>query len=128
MRKPNGFSFIEMLVVFIVIGLLAGIVIVQVRTFRERVATTTLKSDLRNFSVSQESFYYDHDIYAADPAALIARDFQMTTGTSITINEATISGWAATASHTGTTDRCYMFIPGASPVGLASEPGVIQCG
>jgi len=128
MRKRNGFSFIEMLMVFTVTGLLATIVMIQVGSMRSRAFVTALRSDLRNFAVAQESFYYDNDIYSADTTSLSVRGFQTSTGSSIAINEATISGWAASASHTGTLELCYMFIPGASPVGVAVEPGVIRCG
>jgi len=128
MRKPNGFSFIEMLVVFTVVGLLASIVIIQIGSMRDRAFIATLKSDLRNFAVVQESFYYDFDIYAADTTTLISHGFQTSRGARIAINEATVSGWAATASHDGTAELCYMFIPGASPVGVVTDPGVIGCG
>ncbi len=128
MRKRNGFSIIEMLMVFTVVGLLATIVMIQVGSVRSRAYLTALRSDLRNFAISQESFYYDFDIYSADTASLSVRGFQTSEGSSIVINEATISGWAATASHTGTFELCYMFIPGASPVGVAVAPGVVSCG
>ena len=128
MRKRNGFSFIEMLVVFTVVGLLASIVIIQIDSMRTRAFLTALKSDLRNFAVAQESFYYDFDIYATDTTTLIPHGFQTSAGAHILINEATVSGWAATASHDGTVELCYMFIPGASPVGVVTDPGVIDCG
>lgn len=128
MRKRNGFSLIEMLMVVTVTGLLAMIVMIQVGSIRSRAYLTALRSDLRNFAVAQESFYYDYDIYSADTTSLNLRGFQTSEGASIVINEATISGWSASASHVGTPELCYMFIPGASPVGVASEPGVIRCG
>ncbi len=128
MRRRDGFTFIEMLMVFILIALLAGVVGVQVSSFRARAITTTLKSDLRNLAVAQESFYYDYDVYAPDTTTLYSRGYQVTTGTQMEINEATIAGWAATASHPQTPERCYLFIPGASPIGVATQPGRVQCG
>ena len=113
---------------FTVMGLLASVVIIQVGGVRSRAYLTALRSDLRNFAVHQESYYYDFDIYTADTTQLSARGFQTSTGASIMVNEATVSGWAATASHEGTAELCYMFIPGASPLGSASDPGVISCG
>ncbi len=128
MRKRNGFSFVELLVAFTLFTLLAGIAVVQLGSVRQRVFTGVLKSDLRNFAIAQESFHYDNDVYAADTTALQARGYQLSTGTQITVNEATVAGWAATASHSATSVLCYMFVPGAAPVGLATTPGVIACG
>lgn len=114
--------------VFTVVGLLAMIVMVKVGDVRARAYLTALRSDLRNFAVAQESYYYDFDVYTADTTQLTVRGFQTSTGASIMVNEATVAGWAATASHDGTVELCYMFIPGASPLGSASDPGVISCG
>ena len=127
MRRPNGFSFIELLMVFTVVVLLATIAITQVGSVRSRAYVAALQSDLNDLSLAQESFYYDYDIYSADVASLSRWGFQASRGSSIQINEATDSGWAATASHAGTVKICYVFIPGASPVGGAVEPGVIIC-
>ncbi len=128
MQRRNGFSLIEMLMVFTVVGLLASIVIIQVGGVRSRAYITALRSDLRNFAVAQESYYYDFDIYTADTTQLAGRGFQTSAGASIVVNEATVAGWAATASHDGTSELCYIFIPGASPLGSAVSPGVVSCG
>ena len=121
--------------VFTIAGLLASIVIIQVGGVRSRAYLTALRSDLRNFAVAQESYYYDFDIYTADTTQLAGRGFQTSAGASIVVNEATV-GVAfspdgtelATASHDGTSELCYMFIPGASPLGSAVNPGVVSCG
>ena len=76
MQRRNGFSLIEMLMVFTVIGLLASIVIIQVGGVRSRAYLTALRSDLRNFAVAQESYYYDFDIYTANTTQLAGRGFQ----------------------------------------------------
>ena len=128
MRKPNGYSFISLLLTVTVAGLLVAIVIIQVSSRRSLASLAALRSDLNNFAVAQESFHYDYDTYSADTTSLRLRGFRTSEGTSIVINEATASGWAATASHTETSELCYIFVPGASPVGAAVEPGVIRCG
>ncbi len=128
MRKPNGYSFIALLLTVTVAGLLLAIAIIQVGSRRSLALRAALRSDLRNFAVAQESFHYDYDMYSADTTSLRLRGFQTSEGASIVINEATASGWAATAIHIGTPELCYMFVPGASPVGAAVEPGEIRCG
>lgn len=127
MRRPRGFTIIEMLAVFSLIGLLSATVVLQVRRFRERALTTAMKSDLRNFAIAQESYYYDNDVYAADVAALQERGYRSTEGVTIEINEATVTGWSATASHSGTAIQCYVYVLGAAPVGVATRPGLVAC-
>jgi prepilin-type N-terminal cleavage/methylation domain-containing protein len=128
MRSRNGYTLIEMLAVFTLIGLLSATVVLQVRRFRERALTTVMKSDLRNFAIAQESYYYDKDVYASDLTMLADRGYHLTAGVLITVNEATVSGWSATAEHTGTLVRCYLYVPGAAPVGVADQPGIVACG
>ncbi len=112
-----------------VAALLASVMMLQVGGFRERALVSTMKADLRSFAVAQESYYYDNSVYTPDTVALFAREYRTSRGTTLDINEATVAGWAVTALHSpGTSRRCYLFIPGASPVGVATRPGVIECG
>ena len=46
---------------------------------------------------------------------------------SITVNEATPSGWSATAISVNTTQQCYLFSGAAAPVGTATVEGSISC-
>ena len=52
-RSP-GFTIVELLVVIVVIGILAGLTMVTYRGFRERAVITTLKSDLTNAANAME--------------------------------------------------------------------------
>ena len=128
MQKRNGFTIVELITVTVMIGLLAAIAIMRVGRIKERAVLASMRSDLRHVALIQESYYYDHAVYAADTTALKTRGLQVTRGVSLTVNEATVSGWAATADHPDTPQRCYVFVPGAAPVGLATTPGGIECG
>jgi len=111
-----------------ILGLLASIAVNRLTSSRDRSFVTVMKSDLRNFAVAQESYFYDYSVYTGDLAALEARGFQLSPGDSLAINEATVLGWSATTQHMNTTVRCYVFVQGAAPVGTATKEGHISCG
>ncbi len=115
------------MIVVSIMGLLASIAINRLVGTRDRSFMTAMKSDLRNLALAEESYFYDFDIYTGDLATLQSRGFSISTGVTLTVNEATVLGWSASASHANTPDRCYIFIGSAAPVGSASEPGEISC-
>jgi prepilin-type N-terminal cleavage/methylation domain-containing protein len=122
-----GFTLIEMLIVVVIVGLLTAIAIPRIQTVRGRAFVATMKSDLRNFAVAEESYFYDFRNYAGDMATLRARGHGTSPGVSVLINEATPMGWSATVSHVSTAVRCYLFTGGAAPVGAATEDGFLTC-
>lgn len=126
-RNQTGFTLIELLVVMVIVGLLAAIVGPQMANARDRTYVGVMKVDLRNFATAEESYFYDFSTYTSDPALVYARGFETSKDVSLVVNEATSSGWSATASHGGTTAQCAMFMGSAAPVGPATEEGVVAC-
>ena len=122
-----GFTLIEMLLVVVIVGLLTAVAIPRVQAARGRAFVSTMKTDLRNFAVAEESYFYDFRIYAADVATLQARGHEVSSGVSVLINEATSMGWSVTVSHGETPVRCYLFTGAAAPVGAATEDGDLRC-
>ena len=122
-----GFTLIEMLMVVVIVALVTAIAIPRVQAVRGRAFVATMKSDLRNFAVAEESYFYDFQNYAGDVATLRARGHGASPGVTVLINEATPMGWSATVSHVGTAVRCYLFTGGAAPVGAATEDGDLRC-
>jgi prepilin-type N-terminal cleavage/methylation domain-containing protein len=53
--KTNGFTITELILVVTVIGILAGIVIVGYGAWRDKSATSQVKSDLTNVAAAMES-------------------------------------------------------------------------
>jgi prepilin-type N-terminal cleavage/methylation domain-containing protein len=123
----NGFTLMELFIVFIVIGLLASIVLPQVQRFRYRAMESTLKSDLRTLAMHEESHYYDWSTYTDDLAVLAVAGFSPSPDINVVVNEATFLGWSATVQHVQLLVECYMFVGNAAPVGTAVVEGGISC-
>ncbi len=127
MPNRSGYTFVELMMVVTIVGLLASIAVNRLASTRDRSFITAMKSDLRNFAVAQESYFYDFSVYTGDLTVLEARGFQRSPGVSLTINEATVLGWSATAQHLNTGARCYVFVQGAAALGTATQEGHISC-
>lgn len=125
-RSEGGFTLIELLVVVAIVGLLASIAAGRFSSAREKAFVSAMKSDLHSLAIAEESYYYNSGTYAADFSAL-GDMFMASAGVAMTINEATNAGWSATATHTSTAIRCYLFIEGAAPIGSASTVGNSSC-
>ena len=122
-----GFTLIEMMMVVVIVGLLTAVAIPRVQAARGRAFVATMKADLRNFAVAEESYYYDFRLYAGNVAILQARGHEVSAGVAVLVNEATPMGWSATASHANSPIRCYLFTGAAAPVGAATEDGLLRC-
>lgn len=125
MKRAGGFTLIELMMVVVIIGLLASVLIPRFANTREKAFMATMKSDLRNLATAEESYFYDYTSYTTSAGALTS--YRPSTGVTITINEATMGGWSATAAHVNTPRQCYLFVGGAAPVGAATQEGQVAC-
>jgi prepilin-type N-terminal cleavage/methylation domain-containing protein len=123
--RTRGFTLIELLMVVVIIGLLASVLIPRFGNSREKAFMATMKSDLRNLATAEEAYFYDYAIYATTHTALTS--YRPSTGVSVTVNEATIGGWSATAQHPNATRKCYLFVGNAAPLGVATAEGQVAC-
>lgn len=129
LRNARGFTLIELLIVVVIIGILAAIAIPKFANTKEKAYMTAMKSDLRNLVTSQESYDGDYMTYygGAVPNTSVF-SYAPSTGVTITIQNATASGWGATAYHNGTTKTCAIFYgSGASAVAPAVNEGEPRC-
>jgi prepilin-type N-terminal cleavage/methylation domain-containing protein len=122
-----GFTLVELMVAVVLMGLLAAFSTQRVGDIREHGLIVTMRSDLRHFAVAEESYAYDVGTYTSDVADLRMRGLQTSPGIQISVQEATRTGWSATARHTGTERACYVIVGDAAPVGAALEDGVVEC-
>ena len=127
MLNRRGMTLIELLLVVTIIGLLATIAMPRLKHVKERALIATLKRDLRTFAMHEESHYYDRASYTDDVAALITGGFDTSPDVTISVNEATLMGWSATAEHAQTLVECYMFVGNAAPIGAAITEGSLAC-
>ena len=125
MRRSRGFTLIELLMAIVIIGILVSVLIPRFANSREKAFVTAMKSDLRNLATAQESYYYDYSAYSSDVTLLAA--FNATVGVSVTVNEASIGGWSASATSINTTRQCFLFVGNAAPVGAATQEGQVSC-
>jgi len=124
----EGFTLIELLIVVVVIGILATIAIPKYTSMREKSYVAAVTADLKNFASMQEIYLSDTFQYAGSVTTLT--DFTPTDNVSIVVNEATGTGWAATATHSGLGGRqCGFYFGSASSANAspAAAPGVVTC-
>jgi len=126
-RRPRaGFTLIELLIVVVIIGVLAAIAVPKWQTTKGKANTAALKSDLRNLTVAQESFFYENQAYTTDPTAL---NFRSSQNVALTFVSANGSGWSATATHAvASPTTCGVYYGSASPpLSATSSEGLIAC-
>ena len=127
MKKQTGFTLIELLIVVVIIGILAAIAIPKFSSAREKAFVSSMKADLRNLA-TQQTVYHNTTYSFSNSLATIG--MVASQGVTITINEATGAGWAATASHAGlVSDHCGVYQGNAAAVGgdPGTAEGVIAC-
>ena len=126
-RSTQGFTLIELLIVVVIIGILAAIAIPKFSSVREKGFRAAMMSDLKNLAAQQELYHNTHYVFAG---ALADAEATVSEGVTVTINENTGTGWAATAAHAGVTGaQCGVYHGDANATGgdPALSPGVVTC-
>ena len=122
----RGFTLIELLIVVVIIGLLASIAIPKFSNTKEKAYVGAMKSDLRNLATAEEAFFYDSSKYTTSFALM--NNFTPSTGVTLTVTQATGSGWSATTTSQFAPGRqCALFSGSASAVAPATVEGRIAC-
>lgn len=121
----RGFTLIELLIVVVIIGILAGVAIPKFSDTKGKAYASGLKSDLRNLAGQQEGYFHSFETYST---SLSEVGMAATSGSVLTIVEASPGGWSATATHPQSDPLiCAVFYGTAAPVAPATTEGVVTC-
>jgi len=126
-RTEQGFTLIELLIVVVIIGILASIAIPKFQSVRQKAYVAAMKSDLKNLATQQEVYYNTAYSFASTMTAVQSTSSD---GVTITINEATGTGCAATATHAALSSaQCGIYHGNAAATGgsPATAQSIVGC-
>jgi prepilin-type N-terminal cleavage/methylation domain-containing protein len=112
---PHGFTLIEVLVVMVVLGILAGIAIARYLDTKEAAYVASMKADLRNFALYEQNYMMDSQgSYFSGNGS--AQGFVSTPGVTIaaTADAGPPPSWHAVATHNKTSKTCSITTTGPS--------------
>ena len=123
----RGFTLIELLIVVVIIGILAAIAIPKFSSTKGKAYIATMKSDLKNLTSAQESYYYDYSVYFNGVIPNASLLFSPTVNVAITLVSGDVSGWSATSAYAGIANTCSVFVGTAAPPAPAAVEGSPAC-
>jgi len=123
-KLRQGFTFVEILTVMIVLGLMSALAVPRYRNFKERAYLSTMRSELGQLRIAEEAYWAENQLYHTDPSRL---DFLPSSDITLIVASGNLNrGWKAEATHAllpGQTCATYV---GSEAVTVAS--GEIVCG
>jgi len=124
-HRRRGFTLIELLIVVVIIGILAAIAVPKFQNTKGKAYVASMKSDLRNLSVAEEGYFYEHRLYTT---ALDSLAFSPSHGVILNITQAGVTGWSATSTHPNAYPHtCAIFYGSVTPVPPATIEGEVAC-
>jgi len=124
MRRSNrpGFTFIELLTVMVVIGLLSAIGVPRIRNMKERSYQATLRNDLGAVRTAQEMYFAENMTYSTTVSSL---ELRLSTNVTVEIESSDpLKGWKASARHAWLPTPCTT---ATGPDAVGVEMGAIIC-
>ena len=115
MRKDEGFTLIELMIVIAIIGILAAIAIPQFSAYRQRSYNSAAEADIRNAATAQEAYYVDNQTYKQDPLGLIGSNYGFYTTANVNVTgTAGATQYTMTALHSSGNKTYTLVGPGGS--------------
>jgi len=115
MRKNEGFTLIELMIVVAIIGILAAIAIPQFSAYRTRSFNSAAEADIRNAATAQEAYYVDNQTYVNTPSSLIGSNYGFYTTMDVSISGAAgATQYTMTAVHSSGNKTYTLSGPGGS--------------
>ena len=115
MRKNEGFTLIELMIVIAIIGILAAIAIPQFSAYRTRSYNAASEADIRNAATAQEAYYVDNQTYKADPLGLLGATYGFFTTQNVAVTGgAGATQYTMTAIHSSGNKTYTLSGPGGS--------------
>jgi type IV pilus assembly protein PilA len=123
--RRRGFTLIELMIVVMIVGLIAAIAIPRYTTVKQKANVATMQTALKNLGQAEETFFAEHGEYTANLDSL---NFAPTADMTLTVVEATNTGWSATITHPQAVPRkCAFFLGTAVAVSPATSQGSLAC-
>jgi prepilin-type N-terminal cleavage/methylation domain-containing protein len=124
-HRRRGFTLIELLIVVVIIGILAAIAVPKFQNTKGKAYVASMKSDLRNLSVAEEGYFYEHRAYTT---SLDSLEFTPSRGVILDITQAGASGWTATSTNPNAYPHmCAIFYGTVTPAPPATVEGEVAC-
>ncbi len=102
-KTKTGFTFVEILVVLSILGILAVIAIPKFQTYRNQSYCAGVKSDLGNLAIAQEANFADTETYLlttqTGQQSNVPGFAWFTDGIVLDAATGDANGWSATVSH-----------------------------
>ncbi len=128
-RDREGFTLIEILIVVVIIGILAAVAIPKYTRVKSQGYVATVKSDLKNLSTAEESYFAASNTYATSAQLAVENYFAPSRGVNVTISSITSTGWSATATHGGFSGMtaCGVYVGTATSPDASLNLGQVGC-